>query len=92
MESCVEPGSDKLINATDYTTAFTNLKAMLDTYPTYATTLTNLKTLMDGTLTDEEKMLIVDKFKTMISYVTWLTDGTADGANLNTEINRRITR
>ncbi|MEI6118269.1 MAG: hypothetical protein WCP92_03325 [bacterium] len=79
---------DTFIDATDYATAFTNLQNILDKNTKYSE-LIQLKTLMEGTLTAAEKMLIVDKFKTIFSYITYLTDGKADGTNLSTEIKRR---
>ncbi len=88
MESAVDVWLDTFIDATDYATAFTNLQNILDKNTKYSE-LIQLKTLMEGTLTAAEKMLIVDKFKTIFSYITYLTDGKADGTNLSTEIKRR---
>jgi hypothetical protein len=47
---------------------------------------------MDSDLTANEKMLIVDKFKTIFSYVLTLSDGKYDGANLAVEIGKRNTQ
>lgn len=80
---------DSFIDSTDYTAAFTSLKEILAKNTEYDK-LTDLKALIEKTdLTANEKMLIVDKFKTIFSYITYLTDGKYDGANLATLISQR---
>ena len=87
MESIVDPWLDAFIDATDYTTAFGKLQEILDKNEKYKE-LTNLKLLIEKKdLLDNEKMLIVDKFKTIFSYMTYLTNGKDDVKNLNDLIN-----
>ena len=79
---------DAFINSTDYATAFGKLKTILVNHSKYKD-LTDLKTLIDNTTSNEQKILIVDKFKTIFSYITNLTDGNADGTNLKNIISHR---
>ena len=82
MESIVDAPLGDFIDATDYIKAFDSLKKILATNKKY-NELTDLKSLMERTdLTPNEKMLIVDKFKTIFSYIIELTDGKNDGQKL----------
>lgn len=90
MESIVDPWLDAFIDAKDYDTAFINLKNILENHPKYVQ-LTELKSLIDTTNSWDEKIFIVDKFKTIFSYITHLTDGQNDGQNLQKIINTRST-
>ena len=89
MESILDAWSDAIINTKDYDTAFTKLKDILKHNPKYTTLPDDFKTLIESTLSKNEKMLIVDKFKTIFSYITILTDGMNDWANLSTLISWR---
>lgn len=87
MESIVDPGLDAFISDDNYTTAFTKLEEILAKNMKYSE-LTDLKALIEKEdLSADEKTLIVDKFKTIFSYITYLTDGKADGTNLSVLIN-----
>ena len=87
MESAVSTWLDSFIDATDYTTTFTALKAILAKNAKYDE-LTDLKALIEKTdLTANERMLIVDKFKTIFSYLIYLSNGKLDGADLADLIN-----
>ncbi len=89
MESIVDKNIDSFINATDYGNAFEALKKILTTNKKY-NELPDLKALIERTdLTPNEKMLIVDKFKTIFSYVIELTDGKNDGKKLSSLISVR---
>jgi hypothetical protein len=89
MESIVDAPLGEFIDATDYTKAFDSLKNILATNKKY-NELPDLKSLIERTdLTPNEKMLIVDKFKTIFSYVLELTDGTNDGKKLSSLISVR---
>ncbi|HBB04687.1 TPA: hypothetical protein DCZ39_07525 [Patescibacteria group bacterium] len=68
---------DSFIDSTNYATAFDTLEKMLKNNPKY-TELPEVKRLIDSTTSPEEKMFVVDKFKTIFSYVTEITDGKND--------------
>ena len=86
MESILDAWSDAIINTKDYDIAFAKLKNILKNNSWYATLPDDFKTLIESTLSKNEKMLIVDKFKTIFSYVVELTNWTNDGANLERKI------
>lgn len=89
MESIVGIWLDAFIDATDYASAFTVLKRILSKNPKYDQ-LPDLKSLIEKPdLSVNERILIVDKFKTIFSYITYLSDGKADGSNLSALITRR---
>ena len=89
MESVLDTGLDSFIDAPDYTKAFDILKKILTKNPKYDE-LTDLKTLIEKPdLSSEEIMLIVDKFKTIFSYITYLSDEKSDGTNLSALISTR---
>lgn len=73
---------DAFIDADNYDAAFTTLKSILATNNEYKK-MSDLKSLMESTtLSPDEKIFIVDKFKTIFSYITYLSDGKNDGQNL----------
>lgn len=79
---------DDFIDANNYDTAFSTLKNILNKNAEY-TKLVDLKILMESDLSANEKMLIVDKFKTIFSYIVYLSDGKNDGTNLSALISSR---
>ena len=79
---------DAFIDANNYDTAFSTLKNILETNNEY-TKLPQLKSLMESNLSYNEKIFIVDKFKTIFSYITYLSDGKQDGQNLSALISQR---
>jgi len=88
MESIVDPWLDAVIDATDYATAFEKIKSIVINNPRYAELPNDFKTFIEKKdLSADEKMIIVDKFKTIFSYLTYLTNGKNDGNDLNALIN-----
>ncbi len=81
MENIVDTQLDAFIDNNDYDNAFSNLKTILENNAKY-TDFPDLKALIDSPLSDYEKVIIVDKFKTIFSYILILTDGKIDGANV----------
>jgi len=89
MESIVDTWVDSFLDAHDYETAFTTLKKLLAKNAKYDE-LPELKQLIERPdLSANEKMLIVDKFKTIFSYITILTNGKWDWQDLNKLIEKR---
>lgn len=86
MESIVDTNLDDFIDATDYGKAFATLKEILDTNKKYKE-MPTLKSLIDKKdLKPSEKMLIVDRFKAIFSFVLPLTNGKDNGKYLSTLI------
>lgn len=88
MESIVDTNLDSFIDKNDYAKAFTILKTILESNANYAN-YPALKTLIDSNLSSTDKALIVDKFKTIFSYILVLTDGKIDGRDVATTANGR---
>ncbi len=88
MESSLNTWFDSFIGELEYDDAFSNLKQILESHPQY-NTLTDLKNLINSAQSIEEKMLIVDKFKTIFSYIIELTDGKNDYNDLMQNIKIR---
>lgn len=84
MESIVDPNADAFINTDDYTEAFNILKSILtkqtSAYGRLPESFRNFIEKPD--LSSLDKIYIVDKFKTIFSYITCLTDGKHDGSDL----------
>lgn len=82
MKYIVDDWLDHFINADNYDKAFTTLKSILENNNEYKN-LPNLISLMESNLSYDEKIFIVDKFKTIFSYITYLSNGKKDGQNLS---------
>lgn len=88
MKSIVDTNLDSFIDETDYSATFTILKTILENNANYAN-YPQLKALIDSNLSTTDKALIVDKFKTIFSYILILTDGKIDGRDVATTANGR---
>ncbi|MEI6672240.1 MAG: hypothetical protein WCL02_02525 [bacterium] len=84
MANVLDAAVGDFIDAADYTKSFEILKNILKKNIKYKDSqLSDLRTLMDrNDLSADEKRFIVDKFKTIFSYITEITDGKNGGAVL----------
>ena len=91
MENACDVVSGNTLDQWDYDEAYDKLLQMLD--KTNISKLNDLKgKLRENNMTTKDKVMVVDRFKMIFSYLSQLTDWKVDGQNLNAEINRRGTK
>ena len=94
MKEACDTISEGKLSQNDYNNAFDVLLKMLD--KNEFKSLPKLKDIREflkwATITDQQKVMIVDRFKTLFSYIPQLSSGTKRYSSISSEVSRRWTK